>query len=219
MQYTVLIPAAGSSYRFKKNKLTLKINGEYLIKHTLSNFLEDSECTKIVLVVNLSQFDYFKSMFKLSSKILVVATNSLSRNETVQFGLQYCLKSEYIMIHDACRPYLTFDLIDRLKFELNQGLDAVIPAIEIVDSIVDFSNEQVNYLDRSKIKRIQTPQAFRTKVLLNAFELNSNHNFNDELSLLLQTNPSINYKLIPGEFRNLKITYPEDVNDIDYDLS
>lgn len=219
MKYTVLIPAAGHSTRFKKNKLTFKINGDYLLNHSLYNFIEDKDCEKIVLIVNKDQFDFFKFLYRLNKKILVVSINSNSRTESVEFGLSYCKNSKYILIHDACRPYLNYELLEKIKMELNNGVDATIPVIDIVDSIVNVENSKMEYLNRNNIKRVQTPQGFKTEILLEAFkDKNNNIVFNDELSLILNKNPNIKYSYINGSIKNIKITFPEDVNDIEYDL-
>lgn len=218
MRYTALIPAAGHSVRFKKNKLTFKINGEYLINHSLYHFIEDGECEKIVLVVNKEQFDFFKFLYRLNSKILVISINSNSRSESVQFGLSYCKNSSYVLVHDACRPYLDSKLIEDIKNGLNDH-DAVIPIIDVVDSVVVVEQDKLNYVDRNNIKRVQTPQGFRTNKLVAAYNAtNQNDVFNDELSMLIHYDPNTKYKYVKGMIKNIKITFPEDVNDIDYDL-
>ena len=218
MKYTALIPAAGHSVRFKKNKLTFKINGEYLINHSLYHFIEDSECEKIVLVVNKEQFDFFKFLYRLNSKILVVSIDSNTRSESVKFGLSYCKNSSYVLVHDACRPYLDSELIEDIKNALNNH-DAVIPIIDIVDSVVVVEQDKLNYVDRKNIKRVQTPQGFKTNKLIEAYKnWNSSDVFNDELSMLIHYDKSIKYKYCPGMIKNIKITFPHDVNDVDYDL-
>lgn len=216
-KYTAIIVGAGSSSRFKKNKLTLKINNDYVINHTIYPFLEDEQCEKIVLVTNNNNYEFLKSLYRLQSKILVVAIDSLTRSESVKFGLNYAQKSQYVLVHDACRPYITNELISRVVDGLKEGYDAVCPIIQVVDSIIDISN--LNYLNRENIKRVQTPQGFKTSLLINAFEQYTNllNSFNDEFSLVLSTNKNIKFSLVLGELTNKKITLPEDVNIIDYD--
>lgn len=221
MQYAVVIPGAGSSSRFKKDKLTFKINNQYLIHHTVSNFLDDNECKKIILLVNKSKYDFYKNLYCLQNKILVIGVATTSRHETVKIGLQYCTKNEYVLIHDACRPYVTQNLIEIVKSKLNDGYDAVCPVIDIVDSVIDINNNQIQYLERNNIKRVQTPQGFRFSAIMSAFgeTQSSNEIFNDEFSLVLSKQPKLKHLLVQGEIGNTKITFPEDVNFIDYDLN
>ncbi len=212
MKYTVIIPAAGSSVRFgNKNKLTIKINGEMLIKHTISVFNYDKECEKIILVVKESEFDFFKRLFCLEKKVIVVAKNTLTRSESVRFGLEYCKKSEFVMIHDGCRPFLEFELVERIKEEL-MSHDVVIPILKISDSILQI-NPNLKYLNRDNIFRVQTPQAFKKEILVNeSNKIEKIDLFNDEFSQLLSTNNPINYKLIEGSNKNIKVTYEDDLN-------
>lgn len=214
-KYAVIIPAAGNSNRFKKNKLTLKINNDYVINHTIYPFVEDQHCEKIVIVTNTKNFQFLKDLYKLVNKILVVKIDSLSRSESVKFGLSYVAKSEYILIHDACRPYVTLGLITKINTELNNGYEAVIPTIPVADSLIDISN--LTYLNRDNVRRVQTPQGFKANLLIDAFNNKNLTNFNDEFSLVLHNNSSVKYLLVDGQITNKKITWSEDINIIDYD--
>lgn len=212
MKYTVVVPSAGSSVRFgNKNKLTIKINGEMLIKHTISVFSDDKECEKIILVVKENEFVFFKRLFCLDKKVIVVAKSTTTRSESVRFGLEYCKKCEYVMIHDACRPFLDSELISKIKDELF-SYDAVIPILKISDSILQ-TKPNLEYLNRDNIFRVQTPQAFKQKILMEAIDkIEDQNSFNDEFSQLLSINNSINYKLIEGSNKNIKVTYEDDLN-------
>lgn len=219
MEYVTIIPAAGSSIRFKKDKLKTKINGDSILNFSIDVFIEDADCKKIILVVKKDQFDYYKSLYRLVNKIVVFGVNTMSRSETVYQGLNQLLKHEYVMIHDACRPYLTAKLVNEIKNEIDSNnYDAVIPVIPIVDSVIQQNNNEIIYPPRETLKRVQTPQCFKVQILKNSFEANTNNElFNDEFSLVLKNNPLIKYKLINGELRNKKITYPDDINEIDFD--
>lgn len=217
-KYAVIIPSAGNSSRFKKNKLTIKINNDYVINHAVYPFLEDKNCEKIVIVTNTKNYNFLKDLYKLENRILVVKIDSLSRSESIKFGLKYTNKNEYVLIHDACRPYLTLDLIKRVTVELNNGYDAVIPTIPVADSLININ--QLSYLKRDDIKRVQTPQGFKTSLLVDSFNNNKMlDNFNDEFSLVLSNNHNnvVKYQLIMGEINNKKITWSDDINVIDYD--
>lgn len=216
IKYAAIIPAAGRSNRFKKNKLTLKINNDYVINHAIGSFLEDEYCEKIVIVTNSKNFEFLKNLYKLESKVLIIKIDSLSRSESVKFAINYVNKYRYILIHDACRPYLTLNLIKKITNELNNGYDAVIPIIPIADSLINVNN--LSYLNREEIKRVQTPQGFDATLLIEAFNKTFNlSDFNDEFSLLLHNNNLIKYQLVLGEITNKKITWPENINIIDYD--
>ena len=142
-----------------------------------------------------------------------------NRQMSVYNGLKKAQEYKYVMIHDACRPYLTAKLVNEIKNEIDSNnYDAVIPVIPIVDSVIQQNNNEIIYPPRETLKRVQTPQCFKVQILKNSFEANTNNElFNDEFSLVLKNNPLIKYKLIDGELRNKKITYPDDINEIDFD--
>ena len=216
MKYHAIIPAAGKSSRFKKDKLNIKLNNELLIKHTVYNFQVDKDCEKIILVVASNKFDYYKNLFRLSNKLVVVLGGS-SRGESVKKGLQYCLKSKYVLIHDGARPYVTDTLINNVKENLIDN-QIVIPVIDEVDSIIDVSGNEIQYVNRNNFKRIQTPQGFETNTLVRVYEENVDvDKFNDEASMILSTIKNVKYTLIQGEYKNIKITTEQDVSEIEYD--
>lgn len=219
MSYVAIIPAAGTSARFKKDKLTLKLNNEYLIKHTLYNFQEDKNCSKIILVVPTNKFDFYKKMFCLVNKILVV-TGGSTRSESVYKGLQYALKSDYVLVHDAARPYVEPELITNVYQALvNEDSDGVIPVIDETDSIIhlDPESSSFTYVDRSHFKRVQTPQGFKTNILVHAYQQKTSFTHSDEASLVLTQLPNAQIQTIPGNPSNIKITTPEDVPQVVYD--
>ena len=171
MEYVTIIPAAGSSIRFKKDKLKTKINGDSILNFSIDVFIEDADCKKIILVVKKDQFDYYKSLYRLVNKIVVFGVNTMSRSETIYQGLNQLLKHEYVMIHDACRPYLTAKLVNEIKNEIDSNnYDAVIPVIPIVDSVIQQNNNEIIYPLRETLKRVQTPQCFKVQILKNSFE-------------------------------------------------
>ena len=216
MKYYAIIPAAGKSTRFKKDKLTIKLNNELLIKHTIYNFQMDKDCEKIILVVASNKFDYYKSLFRLVSKLVVVAGGS-TRSESVKKGLQYCLKSQYVLIHDGARPYVSDELINNVKDNLVDN-QIVIPVIDEVDSLIDVSGDEIKYLNRLNYKRVQTPQGFETNTLVRAFEQTSSiDGFTDEASMVLSSIKDAKYVLIEGDYKNIKITTEQDVSEIEYD--
>lgn len=217
MKYTVIIPAAGTSSRFQKEKLLIKLNNELLIKHTIYNFQYDKDCEKIILVVQSNKFNFYKSMFRLINKLLVVEGGS-SRSESVYKGLQYALKQENVLIHDADRPFVSLDLITDVKNAL-ENHNLVTSYIPVYDSLVKTDANGVAYVDRQEYKLIQTPQGAKVDMLIKAYEANKTNTapFNDEISLLLNHFPQETVAFVLGSSQNKKITTPDDVSQIEYD--
>lgn len=214
MKYSVIIPAAGSSQRCGTyDKLLFKINNEPVIKHAISNFHDDKDCRQIILVVKETKFDFYKKMFHLYSKLLVVKGGK-TRFESVYEGFKH-VKHEYTLIHDAARPYLSYQLLENVKKNLEES-DIVVPVVNVVDSMICLKPTN-HYVDRSEYKLVQTPEGFKTEILKHAYsKINdlSKVNFSDEASFVLQSNHSIKLTLIDGENKNKKITYESDFEEL-----
>ena len=118
-----------------------------------------------------------------------------------------------MLIHDAARPFVTneiiFDCINALK-----EYDAVLPVISIEDSVLEFKNDKINYLNRENIKRAQTPQAFRYNKILNTYKKLSKDDYlkySDDFSIFINYNKDAKFTFINGDKINLKITYKKDI--------
>lgn len=210
MKYTAIILAGGNSSRFgDKNKLLFKINDKFVIELAVQNFLKDIECTKIIIVINSKFKDTYRNIF-VDKKIKLVNGGNTRHNSFLN-GFINCMSSEYVMVHDAARPFVTFELISNIKkeFLIDQNLECVIPVLTMNDSIFTINNNKIKYLNRDKIKIVQTPQMFKTNLIKSILK-NDNRNYNDEFSWII-SNKEIKYKLISGDKNNFKITYRKDV--------
>lgn len=115
-----------------------------------------------------------------------------------------------VLIHDACRPYLSHSFLMRIKSALfDRSYGAWIPVVPVVETIKRVENHQVmETVDRSLVSRVQTPQIFEFGVIRSLVERTrevADHNFTDDASLC-------EYYGIPvgafdGDVRNIKLTY------------
>lgn len=212
-KYSVIIPASGNSNRFEYpvDKIFYKIKNELVIKHTINAFLYDEQCNKIILTANDKTFSKLKQMFSLYSKVLVVYGGS-TRNETIRKAVTYLDKNnKYVLIHDAARPYVLEETINSIKNEIfSDEYDAITTYIDIYDSLITIDDEQIEYVNRDKFKIIQTPQAFKQKILIQALDTFNEITYNDEFSLVKKLD-NIKTKLILGSRSNIKITVIDDV--------
>lgn len=213
MKYNVIIPAAGHSNRFSKtkDKLLSKINNEKIIVYSIAYFNEDQDCEKIIIPTSEKNFKLFKQMFCLNSKIIIIKGGS-TRSQSVKNGFEYVNKNcENILIHDGARPFISKALIENIKDGISSKFDCVIPYIDIFDSL--FNIEKKLYVNREHFKIIQTPQAFKRKILEDAYNLNNNiDEFHDELSLVINQNKNLKINFIQGCSKNKKITILSDLD-------
>ena len=209
MEYQAIVLGAGNSTRsgLLYNKVLFELNNIPIIYLSTKNFIQDTSCSKIFLVCKENDMKQMKEIFKNVEKIeFVIGGNT--RQESVHNALRL-VESEYVLIHDGARPYFTPILLNRLIAKLKE-YDAVIPVWTMTDTIkVVKNNIVVKTLKREELKRIQTPQAFKTKVIKEAHLLAKNNNYTDDASIVEDTTEATIYA-IDGEYTNIKFTFKED---------
>lgn len=208
MRTTAIIVAAGSGSRFKSDtpKQFLEINGKPVIVHTIERFQAAPSVDSIVLVLAEGQ------AFDLSafSKLTNVVKGGSTRAESVRNGLDAAVDSEIVVVHDGARPLVTVDEIERTIAKAKESGAAclVAPVTDTIKSIR--GGEIADTLDRNKLCRALTPQAFKAYVLKKAFEnADLNESATDECYLVEKLGHPI--AIVEGSSRNIKITHPEDL--------
>ena len=131
-----------------------------------------------------------------------------TRSESVAASLQAvtCEVDTPVMIHDAARPGLSGGMITRLLSALEEA-DAAAPALMVADALKDVSGKRLVTLDRSPLRRMQTPQVFRYGDICAAIG-NGKRDYVDDLEAVEARGRTV--KLVSGEARLGKITYEED---------
>lgn len=218
MEFFVVIPASGSGVRFGSGipKQFLKFGSKEILFHTLDKFFS---CKKINSVYLSLHPDYlqkknFLDKLSRSAKPIVVTPGGATRQESVYKSLRKikCKSTDRIIIHDAVRPFLSGELIDRL-IAASKREDCVIPGLELHDTIkrIDKKGYVLNTIDRDTLRSVQTPQVFRYDKLMKAFELalRGNYTCTDEASLMEKAGFKV--KIIGGELTNIKITTRKDL--------
>jgi 2-C-methyl-D-erythritol 4-phosphate cytidylyltransferase/2-C-methyl-D-erythritol 2,4-cyclodiphosphate synthase len=135
-----------------------------------------------------------------------------TRTASVRAALAAVGAADIIMVHDAARPGLTSAIIDALRSALADGAAAAAPALAIADTLrrADTSGRIVEDVARDGVMRIQTPQAFRADVLRAAYAtLPLSANMTDDIAVVRAHGGEA--KLIEGDVKLMKITYPEDM--------
>ena len=135
-----------------------------------------------------------------------------TRTASVQSALAAVGDADAIFIHDAARPGLDAALIRRLIAELKSGAAAVAPALTVPDTLrrADASGRIIEDVARDGLMRIQTPQAFRADALRAAYAaLPANASMTDDIAVVRAH--GVEAKLIAGDAKLMKITYPEDI--------
>ena len=205
MKYDAIVVAAGKGNRANLgyNKTFFKMpNNKTVLENSCHLFLEDQDCENLIVVTNKDLFD---AVIK-NDKIIVVEGGK-ERKDSVYNGLQK-VKSEYVLVHDAARPYLNKESLEELKKEIEKNGSAIL-AKKAIDTIkVVDGNKVVKTLDRNTIYLAETPQGFKTDLIKKCYEECDDINFTDEASLV----ESLGYDVyvVEDKYNNKKLTTETD---------
>jgi 2-C-methyl-D-erythritol 4-phosphate cytidylyltransferase len=143
------------------------------------------------------------------SKVLAAVAGGDTRAESVRAGLgEVEDDAAVVLVHDAARPLLSEDVIERLLTALNEGWDGVVPALPIRDTVKRVDGEQIaGTVDRTQLVLAQTPQAFVWPVLRDA--VGDAQDATDCASLVEARGGRI--KAVTGDPRLVKITDQSDL--------
>lgn len=212
---TALIVAAGEGTRMREKvpKPYIKLKGVPILGVTLSRFNPHPKVDSIVIVTHSKWVEYCKleivDKFGFN-KVESVIQGGPRRQDSVRLGLAV-VNSEFILIHDAVRPFITAEFVSKLIREVKQ-CDAVIPGVPVTDTIKEIRDGFVHYtLDRDRLYEIQTPQVFRVNVIKKAHEEALKANFYSTDDSALVEGLGIKVKLVDGLTQNIKITTKQDL--------
>ena len=215
MKIVSLILAAGVGSRTGLSipKQYLEFEGQSILLRAIRPFLSHKLIDNVQVVIHPEHFELYNSAIS-ETKLLPPVFGAKDRQGSSLIGLQAIRKLQptHVLIHDAARPFVSTELIDRVISELSNS-DACIPALPITETIKKVKDGMVlETLDRERLKSIQTPQGFDFKTILNAHLANRNLNFNDDASIAELSR--ITVAIVAGSHKNIKITNDSDVSDI-----
>ena len=191
-------------------KQFMLLRGRPVLMHTIEAFDKSDYNPEIIVVLNVDFHQYWENLcllhnFSIPHKLVKGGTQ---RFDSVKNGIKAIKTKAIVAIHDAVRPLLSKQLIDRTFEEAERSGNAV-AAIKSRDSVRQNSGTHTIPLDREEIYLIQTPQTFSSEILKKAYTQEYRNEFTDDASVAEKLGIKIN--LIDGETRNFKITFPEDI--------
>ena len=213
---TAILLAAGKSERFENDipKPFLLLNGKAIYQYSLAVLLDYPQIDELILVLPQDRLSAEKEKLEKPDKTIHFIAGGKTRFESVRNALNVLDSSvKNVIIHDAARPFISPDLINNCLETLDQN-KAVSCAIKSTDTLVFTENNLAkSYPERNKIRRLQTPQAFQTELLKEAYSLAQKEgktNFTDDSSLVHYFNLAP-VSFVPGSEENIKITFPKDL--------
>lgn len=215
---TVIFPAAGASRRMGcgKNKIFLEIAGEPVLIRTLKIFSQVERVKELIVVVGADEIKIVEELLKSTPnlKSWQVTIGGSERQYSIANGLKFVpATSEIILVHDAARPLVSVQTIDAVidAAEKFGGAIAAVPEKNTI-KVIDAEGFVKNTPPRSNLVEVQTPQGFRREILFRAYSQAETDNFlgTDDASLVERIGAQI--KVIRSDYRNIKITTPEDID-------
>lgn len=138
-----------------------------------------------------------------------VATGGATRAASLRAGLAFVAPdAEFVLVHDAARPLASDALWQAVAKELTDGIDAVVPALPVTDTLKRVDGRRVvGTVDRDNLVSVQTPQGFRADALRSAHAAGGDAT--DDAAFIEAQGGHVTW--IPGEVTNIKLTQPEDL--------
>lgn len=215
-----LIPAAGMGKRMGAsiNKQYLRLNGLPILAHTISVFERSALIDSIYLVIPADEIPYCREQIVEAGgfkKIAAIVAGGTERQHSVMNGLKAIRGTadddDVILIHDGVRPFLSEAMLREsiTAAQEHEGALVAVPAKDTIKIVAD--GVVIDTPSRETLWQAQTPQSFRFGVIFAAHQAAEREGFigTDDASLIERSGGKI--KIVAGDYRNIKITTPEDL--------
>lgn len=217
--YTAIVLAAGKGTRMnsKIQKQFLEVEGKPVIYYSLKCFQESPLIRDIILVTGEKSLSYCKEEIVKRfgfSKVKKVTAGGKERYDSVYAGLCACDNTDYVLIHDGARPFVTEEILERTCFAVKETGACVVgmPAKDTI-KISDRNKMVESTPAREKVWLVQTPQAFRYSLIKESYEsirCKDMSGITDD-AMIVEQESGVKVALVHGSYENLKITTPEDL--------
>lgn len=209
--FSVIITAGGIGSRMGAAipKQFVEIAGTPMLMHTLESFYHYEPKAELILTLPAEWMNFWEKLvanhdFTVPHRVL---PGGKERYDSIKNALEYCTRP-YVMVHDGVRPFVNTETLDRCVAAVKTH-PAVIPTIEIKDSLRQRTESTTHSVNRAEYIIVQTPQCFKTDLLKKAYKQDFHPGITDDASLVEQMGVAI--YCVEGNERNIKITTPFDL--------
>lgn len=220
-RFYALIPAAGSGSRMggAVEKQYMDLNAVPMIAHAMMVLAREPRIARIFVVLSPTDKRWNNYAWQgWEERIEVLRCGGATRAETVLNGLdaiaKVCAADDWVLVHDAARPCLPDEMLTKLLDEVADDPVGGLLAVPVADTLkraaVDMSSgtRAEATVPRAGLWQAQTPQMFRHGTLVQALRA-AGSNMTDEASAIEQL--GLQPRLVESDSRNLKVTYPQDL--------
>ena len=219
----ILAGGTGTRVGLSIPKQLIKIAGKTIIEHTIAAFEASPLVDEIVILMTPGHLDPVRAIVKNGGygKVSQIVEGGQTRNESTSRALEALGADECnVLFHDAVRPLVSQTIIGDVVAALatHQAVDTAIPSADTIVQVHDTPAGETetieDVLQRSLLRRGQTPQAFRLSVIRRAYELawqDPDFTATDDCTVVLRYLPEVPIAVVTGHDRNMKVTEPIDV--------
>jgi len=211
LNFSIIITAGGIGKRMGSTipKQFIEIKGKPILMHTIEQFYSFNSSCQILLTLPSDWISYWKDLiekheFKIQHTIV---DGGIERYDSIKNTLTYC-QNEVIGVHDGVRPLVSHETLNRCLENILEK-KAVIPVMNIKESLREIQNEISMAINRSNYVTVQTPQFFTKSTILKAYSLPFHDKITDDASLVEESGEKIH--LVEGNEENIKVTTPIDL--------
>uniref|UniRef100_UPI004055DE25 2-C-methyl-D-erythritol 4-phosphate cytidylyltransferase n=1 Tax=Agathobacter sp. TaxID=2021311 RepID=UPI004055DE25 len=220
--FAAVVLSAGKGSRMKSDipKQYMNLDGKPVIYYSLKAF-EENSFSSIVLVCGKDDVEYCEKIIKKYklTKVKAVVPGGKERYHSVFEGLKAVQEADYVFIHDGARPMVNAEMLARLK-EAVMAEEAAVAGMPVKDTIKVVDNDAYVTLtpERKFVWQVQTPQCFSFPIIYRAYEqliadeqagIQTPPVTDDAMVLSYTSEHPI--KMVEADYRNIKITTPEDL--------
>ncbi|MEZ5186987.1 MAG: 2-C-methyl-D-erythritol 4-phosphate cytidylyltransferase [Candidatus Nanopelagicales bacterium] len=201
----LVIVAAGSGQRLGAGipKALVSVAGDSLLGHCLRTAAAVTRLSQTVVVAPADRATDVRTSIAGRYPTVTVVPGAATRDASVRAGLATVADTR-VLIHDAARPFAPAEVFDRVLDALEQGAEAVVPALAVSDTIKQVHAGFVTKtLVREELMAVQTPQGFLVEELLQAHAARSG-DVTDDAMLLEQAGVPV--QVVAGSHHGFKIT-------------
>lgn len=209
MEFSAIVVAAGSGSRAGGGKQWRLLGGQPVLRRSVAALLESGATEVVVVIASGDETLLETSLSGLSGWRAV--SGGAQRADSVRAGLAALDRGadHYVLVHDAARPLLPAQVIQRLLTALSDA-EGALPALPVTDSLRRGVDGLIaESVEREGLWRAQTPQAFRLGVLRDAYAAwPTGEIATDEATVVERAGGRV--RIVEGDARLMKLTYPED---------
>lgn len=209
-----IVPAAGRGERLGPGtpKALRTLAGQPILLHAVRNLATARDIDIIVVAVPEDSVEESRAMLAgIELPITIVSGGETRQDSVARALLALPPEVDVVLVHDAARPLVPADVVDRVAAAVRAGAQAVIPTLGVVDTIKEVDGEGVvrATLDRSRLQAVQTPQGFARDVLQQAHGSSDGGDATDDAGMVERMGVSVH--TVPGHEEAFKITRPLDL--------